>query len=134
MPPRKPTRSQIRRLCAEPGPGDGLDPRDEPRAGTSPRRPARKRSQLCRQVAETLNEALASQRDDALRDLEVIAVEPGPDPTRLLVTVRPLPGAPDDPAALLDRLERARGRLRTEIAAAITRRRTPEIDWRLALR
>jgi hypothetical protein len=90
MSTKKPSRRKIRQLCAEAGPGDGVDPRDERPTGRAPRRPDRKRRQLCRQVAETLAEVLAAQHDDLLRDLEVVAVEPGADRSRLLVTVRPI--------------------------------------------
>jgi ribosome-binding factor A len=95
----------------------------------------RKSLQLCRQVSQTLDEVLAECRDDALRSLRVVAVEPAPDAGRLLVTVAPdvgyIPGGPD-PAAIMDHLARASGHLRAEVAHAITRKRTPTLTYRLA--
>jgi ribosome-binding factor A len=95
----------------------------------------RKSLQLCRQVSQTLDEVFAECRDDALRSLRVVAVEPAPDAGRLLVTVTPdvgyLPGGPN-PAAIMDHLARASGHLRAEVAHAITRKRTPTLFYRLA--
>ena len=102
---RIPSNKQMRRLCAEPGEEDGLDPRLEARrsgrdgrsrhagggAAFGPGSPAqpvnRKAAQLCRQVAVTLDEVLAECGDGVLRNLHVVNVEPFPDASRLLVTV-----------------------------------------------
>lgn len=124
---RFPSNKQTRRLCAEPGEDDGLDPRLGARrsgrggrsrhhggggpafgpgsgsgsdSGSSSKAPTadRKAAQLCRQVAVTLDEVLAECRDDVLRDLHVLDVAPFPDASRLLVTVAPVDaGAPDSP-------------------------------------
>lgn len=90
----------------------------------------RKALQLCRQVGTTLEQVLAEQEDDALRDLRVEDVAPAPDGSHLLVTVRPL-AAGVDPIAVLGMLSEATGRLRTEIASAITRRRAPALTFRV---
>ena len=102
---RIPSNKQMRRLCAEPGEEDGLDPRLEARRSGrggrtrhsgggpafgpgSPAQPVdRKAAQLCRQVAVTLDEVLAECGDGVLRNLHVVDVEPFPDASRLLVTV-----------------------------------------------
>lgn len=69
--------------------------------------------------------------DDVLRELIVAGVEPGPDESRLLVTVVPsLPG-PFDAAAAQQHLERSAGKLRTEVAAAIHRKKTPQLVFRV---
>ncbi|MHB1562186.1 MAG: ribosome-binding factor A [Isosphaeraceae bacterium] len=152
---RFPCNKQTRRLCAEPGEDDGLDPRLEARRsgrggrsrhhggsapafgpGSSTRAPAvdRKAAQLCRQVAVTLDEVLAECRDDILRDLHVLEVAPFPDASRLLVTVAPVDaGAPDSPGPVdvLDHLQHAGGHLRREVAAAVTRKRAPLLVYRL---
>ena len=47
----------------------------------------RKACQLCRQVAETLDEVLADCGDEILRGLRVTSAVPYPDASRLLVTV-----------------------------------------------
>lgn len=66
--------------------------------------------------------ALAGLGDEALQALQVVSVEPAPHSGRLCVTVR----SPDRDLAE-QRLAVAAGRLRTEVAAAINRRKTPEI-------
>jgi ribosome-binding factor A len=107
------------------GPGDGLDPRyDRPEAG----RPlGRKTLQLCGQVMQTLSGVLAEQRDDVLRDLEVASVTPAGG-GRLLVRVTPAPSAQArDRAVILERLAAAHGALRGEVAAAINRRKAPDL-------
>jgi ribosome-binding factor A len=139
MSTRKGLRRQVRALCAEVHPDDGVDPREMMRTSRSrskrpgPSRPKtdRKTLQLCRQVAQTLGDVLAGRCDDAvLQGLDVVDVLPAPDASRLLVTVRPL--GPEEPGRVLERLGRASGRLRSEVAAAITRRKTPVLAFRLA--
>ena len=58
-----------------------------------------------------------------------------PDVGRLLVTVAGLPGVGEDldPSQVIERLQHASGRLRCAVAAAITRRRSPVLDYRFAL-
>ena len=97
-------------------------------------RPARKTLQLCGQVARTLEYVLAEQGDAVLRDLLVLRVEPAPDASRFLVTVAPMIVGPDfDPMRTLAQLEAASGRLRREIAAAITRRKAPSLAFQLGV-
>ena len=148
---RIPSSKRMRRLCAEPGEEDGLDPRLGMRRGGrggrtrhsggpafgpgSPTPPVdRKAAQLCRQVAVTLDEVLAECRDDVLRDLHVVDVAPFPDASRLLVTVSAVdagaPGSPG-PEAVLEHLRHAGGHLRREVAAAVTRRHAPLLVYRL---
>jgi ribosome-binding factor A len=143
----------MRRLCAELGEDDGLDPRlvarrsghggrsrhggGGPAFGPgSPAQPVdRKAAQLCRQVAVTLDEVLAECGDGVLRNLHVVDVAPFPDTSRLLVTVSAVaagaPGAPA-PQAVLEHLQHAGGHLRYEVASAVTRKRAPLLVYRLA--
>jgi len=91
--------------------------------------------QLCHQISQTLDEVFADCRDDVLRSLHVVAVQPAPDASRLLVTVVPDGGFSaegPDPAAIVGQLARASGHLRAEVANAITRKRTPLLSYRLA--
>lgn len=129
MPSRKISRQELRSYCLHPGPDDGVDPRRDHRGGTG-KIVNRKARQLCAQVAEILSGVLAESGDDILRDLLVESVLPAPNAGRLLVTVRPILVV--DLSQALERLEGSRGRLRSEIAAAIHRRRTPDLLFRVA--
>lgn len=87
---------------------------------------------LCDQVSKALALALAGEcGDPILQSLNVESVAPAPDASRLLVTV----GLTDPTAGLadiLDRLERAKGLLRSEVARAITRKKAPDLAFRIA--
>lgn len=90
----------------------------------------RKTQQLCTQVAEALNYAFAAVcNDDVLRELCVLTVQPAPDESRLLVTVGPTLPGPCEPAEVLARVHRALGKLRSEVAAAIHRKKVPELTF-----
>jgi ribosome-binding factor A len=132
MPFRRISRKDLLAGCSETGAGDGLDPRyDRPE---SPAKVAnRKALQLCGQVAETLMLVLAgASGDEVLRHLVVKSVVPAPNTSRLLVTVAPSAVAPTvDLDAVRGQLEQVRGRLRGEIAAAIHRRRVPDLTFRV---
>lgn len=97
-----------RELCSELGPDDGLDPRlrGRHRDPLSNVRDLR----LCGEVACILSLEL----DDVL----VERVEPAPDATRLRVWVH---------TDKLEALERQRPRLRAAVAAAIRRKRVPDL-------
>lgn len=136
MNPRKTSRRLLRRCCGVPGSEDGVDPRVLARryASDSRRSGHRKTSQLCHQVAETIGEVLAEQPDDILRDLTVVDVLPAPDESRLLVTVAPGPGARlPGPIDVIQHLDASAALIRAEVAAAITRRRAPSLEFRYAL-
>ena len=128
MPSRKISRRELLSSCAELGAGDGCDPRFDRREGSS-KVPNRKALQLCAQVARTLMDVFADCGDDVLRDLRIESVTPAPTAARLLVTV--LPAVAIETAVVLERLERARGKLRGEAVAAIHRRRAPDLLFRV---
>lgn len=97
-------------------------------------RGGRKTLQLCRQVERTLNYILAGEcDDDVLRDFTVVGVEPAPDASRMLVTVSPSLGSSFDLPVVLEHFERASGMLRSFVAAAIHRKRAPELTFRVAI-
>ena len=132
MKSKKPSRRDILSCSSEIGPDDGVDPR------TFFRKPSnwktnRKALQLCGQIARTLSRVLAwESADELLRSLTVESVEPAPDSTRVLVTVSSsASAATQDAAQLLERLRRATGKLRTEVAASIHRKRVPELIFRV---
>ena len=122
---RRISRKDLLSGTSAPGPLDGLDPRyDRPETG---RVRNRKTLQLCSQVMETLSGVLAEQRDDVLRDLLVAGVRPAGG-GRLLVRVTPAPSAQvREPAVILEHLAAAHGLLRSEVAAAINRRKAPDL-------
>ena len=47
--------------------------------------------------------------------------------SQLLVTVGGIPGEPSDPAEVLERLNQVMGKLRSEVAAAITRKHATKL-------
>jgi hypothetical protein len=102
----------------------------------------RKTKQLCRQVFQAVSLALAGECDDeVLRDLTVESVTPAPNASRLLVCVAlpamspsngplPRPGEPVPSAQLvMERLAVHHPRLRRCVAAAVTRKRAPELTF-----
>jgi ribosome-binding factor A len=91
----------------------------------------RKVKQLCREVHRVLTEVLSGEvSDPRVAGLLVDSVAPAPDASRLLVLVL-LPRGEDDAAAILVGLDRLKGFLRAEIAAAIQRKRTPELGFQV---
>ena len=103
------------------GPDDGLDPRRFHDRRTK-RSDGRKALQLCEQVRHALTAALAGLGDEVLQGVTVLGVEPAPHSGRLRATVT----APDR-ATATTRLHVAAGRLRTEVAASVNRRKAPEL-------
>lgn len=103
--------------------------------GHPPQAPAqRKVQQLCRQVEERLGLVFAGEVDDpALQDLYVVDVHPEPGSGRLVVRLTRAPGsARKQPiSALLPRLDALRPFLRGEVAAAIHRKRTPDLVFQV---
>ncbi len=125
---RKISHRQLLSACAEPTSEDGRDPRLDRREGSG-KVANRKALQLCAQVARTLSGAFAECGDDVLRDLVIESVTPAPNASRLLVTVRRT--VPVETAVVLEHLQRARAKLRTEAAAAINRRRASDLLFRV---
>jgi len=135
MKARKSSRKDLLRYCTDIGPEDGLDPRTTVH-GSQGRIANRKALQLCGQVARTLNCVLSGEcGNDVLREVIVESVQPVPNTSRLLVTVSLAPSAAVlEPATVLQHLHCASGMLRSEVAAAIHRRKTPELVFRMVSR
>jgi ribosome-binding factor A len=83
----------------------------------------RKVKQLCREVYRVLTSVLLD--DPILDEVTILDVEPAPDGSRLAVQVIAPAGADREEIRLA--FERAKGHLRDEIAAAIQRKRTPDL-------
>lgn len=123
--------ARLRALCAEPGPDDGVRVRRSRRrrGGTD-----RKLLQLCGTVSRTVGLALGACGDPVLNSCWVESVTPAPDASCLRVTVQTFEhiDVPAFEAALAD----ASVWLRTEVASAIQRKRTPRllVEWAGPLR
>ena len=85
---------------------------------------------LCAQARRALEHAIGHEcRDEALSSLVVVDVIPDPSIRRLRVLMR---GERDgNEEQVLGRLAAAKGFLRTHVAAAIHRKRTPELVFEL---
>lgn len=119
--------------CEEVREDDGIDPREFFKNKHRPKKEEHRTERLCQQVAETLQLVLF----DALRGppssdtagcLQVESVAAAPNAGRLRVSLR-WTGVADelDRKAVEEGLARAAGRLRCEVAAAITRRKAPHL-------
>ena len=110
---------------------DEADSTDSLRKRGTHRQDNRKARQLCRQVAETLDLVLSGDcRDDLIRSLHVMSVEPAPNSSRLLVLVTSdLPAEQYDGQRIMTRLREHAGRLRAEVAASIHRKRVPLLTF-----
>lgn len=129
MSSRKRNEEDLRALCAQLYPDDGVDPREDKRGDArNERNPDRKLRQLCKQVAQTLQLALGGlPQADALVGVSVWGVSPAPNAGRLCVVIAvPDPRWREEVAAIM---RRHSGRLRSEVASAITRSRTPELTF-----
>jgi ribosome-binding factor A len=122
-------RKQLLAHCGEIHDDDGIDPLEFFRAGRVRKTDDRKARQLCRQVAETLDQILSGEiSDDVLRGLRVSDVVPAPDSSRLLVTLHVDCRAEEfDRDLIQQRLAAYKGLLRCAVAAAITRRKAPAL-------
>ena len=93
----------------------------------------RKDLQLCRQVFDALTYALAHVDDPIVDDLVLASVLPAPSASRVQVTL--VPSRDDiDPDVALERVRKHADELREEVAAEVTRRRVPELVFRIGRR
>jgi ribosome-binding factor A len=94
------------------------------------RQAGRKALQLCGQVRDALGAILPVLADEVLQNLTVVSVEPAPYTGRLRVTVAvPSPADATDRTAAVEHLGRAAGMIRREVAAAVHRRKAPELAF-----
>lgn len=128
MPSRKRNVDELRALCAQLYPDDGVNPREDKRRDTQQKKHDRKLQQLCKQVANTLQLSLTElATSGALAGAHIREVRPAPNAGRLCAVV--VVNETRNISAAESLLERHRGRLRTEIAMAISRRKTPELTF-----
>ena len=88
---------------------------------------------LCSQVERALGVVfMGGFASRVLQDLVVVAVEPAPNSSRLMVTVAPTDlEAPVDLVEIVHHLDLVSGLLRSEIAGAIHRKRVPSLVFRV---
>jgi len=86
--------------------------------------------QVCRQVYDALTFALAELDDPLIDELVLVSVTPAPSAARVLVSLVPSHARIDRDAALA-RLHEVEPELREEVAAEISRRRVPELVFRI---
>ena len=127
----KRTREQMLAHCDAIHEDDGVDPREFFKLRSHRDKPDRKAQQLCRQVAETIDQILAGELGDAsLNALRVASVVPAPDASRMLVTlVATGHNAAFDRVEVEQKLVAVTGLLRSAVAAAITRRKAPNLSF-----
>jgi len=125
-------RERLRALCGELHDDDGVDPREFFQPIRKRGKEHRKSKQLCRQVHKTLDLVLSGEtRDELLSDLRIVSVTSA-DTSALLVTViAEVPPDRFDRAEIEARLAKMSGRLRSEVAGAITRKGTPFLVFHL---
>ncbi len=131
MKKQQPMRQSVSNICEHIREDDGLDPRKFFNR-TFVRKNSRKGLQLCAQTAETLNIIFGGElQDDELFGLTVQEVIPK-DQNSLTIKVI-IPNGTDVTRAnlILRQLRKLSGRLRREVAAAICRKRVPELSFQL---
>jgi ribosome-binding factor A len=109
---------------------DGVDPRTFFESSHGGRGRDRKTRMLCSQVADCLQLVLESGvSDDDLQDILLRDVEPFPDAATLRVTLT-IPRSADR-GRVQEALTRASGYLRSEVASTISRKRAPQLVFRV---
>ena len=129
----KKTREEMLRYCASiDNDADGKNPRDDKSIHSYEKRdPAIYRQQrLCRQIAETLSLALSDASDSMVAAVQLLMVKPRKGAKS--VTVRVATTEPEV-AEVRDALKACEGWLRSEIAAAISRKRVPRLVFEVSL-
>lgn len=129
-------RAQMLACCGEIQEDDGVDPRLFFNSHSGRNKRDRKTQQLCQQVEQTLSLVLSGEfSDELLQSLTVESVIPAPNAAQLLVTVS-IVGSHEvvpDPSVVMERLDRVVGRLRSEVATSITRKRAPGLKFRVVV-
>jgi len=119
-------------VAAEPGPGDGVDPREERRAKLredSRGKTDHARVRLAAQIFEALNQG-GVLGAAGLDDFRFAAVKPSGDSGPFLVEVCGVdPLARYEPAAIEAVLREHKGLLRAEVAQSVNRRQAPELRF-----
>lgn len=126
-------RARLRALCGELHDDDGVDPREFFRPIRKRDKASRKSQQLCRQVQKTLDLVFSGEtHDELLAALRIVSVTSSADSCALVVTlVADILTEQFNRDEIEARLAAMSGRLRSEVAATITRKRTPLLVFHL---
>lgn len=121
------------KMCGQIHEDDGVNPRDFFKPKKSHDKQNHKARQLCSQVADSLNLVLSGEcGDEVLQGLQVVAVDPAPTSSRLMVSVNvDNPGQDVTAQQILDLLAKQAGTLRSAVAADITRKHAPELVFQI---
>ncbi|AJQ94098.1 ribosome-binding factor A [Gynuella sunshinyii] len=115
-------------LCDEPGPEDGVDPRELARfrltRKTKQNRPLEKVAQ--RTISLWIMAELA---DDVFRDIDVAAVQLTEDGQFLWVLIHHYSSAQAQTEVALQKLNALQGYLRAQVARAVNRKRVPVLKF-----
>ena len=84
---------------------------------------------LCAQIQRTLELEIAAFEDARFDAVSVAAVVPDGRASRMLILLRVDPGSEVHPEDIRAAFAGAEGRLRSEVAAAIHRKRTPHLHY-----
>lgn len=117
-----------RPLCAHPGEEDGIDPRRQRRDSSEASRVDRRGQALGKQVHRAIDAELACLGRAVDWGLGVHEVEPSGRGSTLTIRVR-WDHARASTAEVMQWLAARKGALRSAVAAAITRKRVPELTF-----
>lgn len=127
----KKMREQMLELCGSIHEDDGLDAKDFHQTRSNKKKSDDHRQlMLCEQVARTLAQVLAESVEESICGLKVERVLPGKQSAGLRVVLRRLLEFDEQECIeLLELLKEQEGWLRSEVAAAITRKRVPRLTF-----
>jgi len=119
-------------MCGQLHDDDCVDPKDYFKPMRNYDAADKKAKQLCRQAFETLEMAFSDCDQELMQSMFVASVVPAPDSSRLLVTVGVdlLPVEFSQPL-ILALLRDQTPRLRAELARSISRKRVPNLTFRV---
>ena len=132
----KKLREQMLKLCGSICADDGQDPREFHETKIDRKKDDEYRHQrLCQQVARTLALVLPESGAEPIHDLKIDSVVRGRNTSVLRVKIAlPKWVDHDQQTELLELLKSQEGWLRSEVAAAITRKRVPRLAFEFAVR
>ncbi len=114
-------------------PDDGVDPRYDVReTGAPPGNADRKAAQLCSQIRRALEFIIPEALQDSDWDAMVLDVQPAPNTGHLLVLLQAVEKLDEEGCRQLEAaIFEKSGQIRTAVAGAIQRRKTPTLTFRV---